>query len=278
MAKVARVARAKEALRERLADWPRAEIEAHFARLHPPYWLSGETARQERHARLLRAASADEAAFGFDAQADDFRAVTEVTLYAPDHAGLFAAVAGAMAASGASIVDAQIFTTEDAMALDSFWVQDGAGGALVEPARLERLRNNLARALAGTLDVDDALRRRRRRARGGARALFAVEPRVLIDNRASQRHTLIEVNGTDRVGLLFDVTRSLSRMGLSIVTAHVATFGARAGDAFYVKDRFGLKVTHAAKIDALRARLLAVLANPEAESESAGETERAVAG
>ena len=101
---------------------------------------------------------------------------------------------------------------------------------------------------------------------------------MLIDNRASQRHTLIEVNGTDRVGLLFDVTRSLSRMGLSIVTAHVETFGARAVDAFYVKDRFGLKVTHAAKIDALRARLLAVLADPEAESESAGETERAVAG
>ena len=277
-AKAARVARAKEALRERLADWPDAEIAAHFARLHPPYWLSGETTRQERHARLLRAAGADEAAFGFDAQVDDFRDVTEVTLYAPDHAGLFAEVAGAMAASGASIVDAQILTTEDGMALDSFWVQDAGGGAPAEPARLERLRNNLAQAFAGTLDVDEALRRRRRSARGRARALFAVEPRVLIDNRASGHHTLVEVNGTDRVGLLFDVTRALSRLGLSIVTAHVATFGARAVDAFYVKDRFGLKVTHTAKIDALRARLLAVLANPDEGSETASNSDGAVAG
>ena len=273
-AKGARVARAKEALRERLADWPEEEIEAHLARLHPPYWLGGDVERQERHARLLRAAAADARPFGLDARPDVVRDVTEIILFAPDHAGLFAEVAGAMAASGASIVDAQIFTTEDGMALDSFSVQDAAGGVLVEPARLERLHDNLAQALAGTLDVDEALHRRRRSARGRPRALFAVEPRVLIDNRASRRHTLIEVNGTDRVGLLFDVTRVLSRMGLSIVTAHVATFGTRAVDAFYVKDRFGLKVTHAAKIDALRSRLFAVLANPEAADES----EPAIAG
>ena len=276
-AKGARVARAKDALRERLADWSKTEIEAHFARLHPPYWLGGESARQERHARLLRTAATNEAPFGFDAQADDFRDVTEVTLYAPDHAGLFSEIAGAMATSGASIVDAQIFTTEDGMALDSLWVQDATGGALVESARFERLHDNLAHAMAGNLDVADALRRRRR-TRGPARALFAVEPRVLIDNRASQRHTLIEVNGTDRVGLLFDVTRVLSQMGLSIVTAHVTTFGARAVDAFYVKDRFGLKVTHAAKIDALRARLLAVLADPEAAAETASEADSAITG
>ncbi len=260
-AKSARVAAAKRALRERLADWSGTAVDAHFARLDPPYWLSVEADRQERHARLLQNASLSETVrFALESQIDEFRGVTEITLYAADHPGLFAEVAGAMAVSGANIVYAQIFTTADGMALDSFWVQDAVGDALTEVKRMERLRSTLDAALAGTLDFNDAIKRRRRRAR--LRAPVAVTPRVLVDNRASSRHTLIEVNGADRVGLLHDVTRALTRLGLTIATAHIATYGGRAVDAFYVKDRFGLKVTHEEKIETIRARLLVALDDP----------------
>ena len=43
------------------------------------------------------------------------------------HPGLFARLAGAMAVSGANIVDAKIFTLANGMALDTFWVQDLEG-------------------------------------------------------------------------------------------------------------------------------------------------------
>ena len=67
------------------------------------------------------------------------RAVTEVTVYAADHAGLFSRIAGALAVAGASIVDARIHTLTNGMALDTFWVQDAAGGAFDQPHRLAKL-------------------------------------------------------------------------------------------------------------------------------------------
>ena len=93
--------------------------------------------------------------------------------------------------------------------------------------------------------------------------MFTYAPRVLIDNNVSTRHTVIEVNGRDRPGLLHDVTRALSDLGISIVTAHVSTFGERAVDVFYAKDAFGLKIEHDGKLAKIRACLLEALADPK---------------
>ena len=74
------------------------------------------------------------------------------------------------------------------------------------------------------------------------------EPRVLIDNNASDTFTVIEVNGRDRPGFLHVVTRALTRMNLQIASAHITTYGERAVDVFYVKDLFGLKVVNQDKL------------------------------
>ena len=88
---------------------------------------------------------------------------------------------------------------------------------------------------------------------------FHVEPRVLIDNEASSTHTIIEVNGRDRPGFLHVVTRALTRLNLQIASAHIATYGERAVDVFYVKDLFGLKLTEQPKRKRIRETLMAVL-------------------
>src|SRR3546814_1234189 len=65
--------------------------------------------------------------------------------------------------------------------------------------------------------------------------VFKVSPRVLIDNKASRSHTVIEVNGRDRPGLLYLVTTTMTRLNLMIKSARIATYGERAVDAFYVR-------------------------------------------
>jgi [protein-PII] uridylyltransferase len=90
-----------------------------------------------------------------------------------------------------------------------------------------------------------------------------VPPRVVVDNHASNTHTVLEVNGRDRPGLLHDVTAAISDQGLQIASAHVSTYGVRAVDVFYVKDVFGLKVTSERKLNQLREALLAALESPE---------------
>ena len=62
---------------------------------------------------------------------------------------------------------------------------------------------------------------------------------MTINNQWSNRYTMVEVTGLDRPGLLYELTATLSKLNLNIASAHVATFGERVVDVFYVTDLFG---------------------------------------
>jgi len=265
-----RIAQAQAALREVLTDWTDQEFAAHTQRGYPAYWLTVDTATLARHARLIRRAEADRAPLALDTRIDRGRAVTEITVFTGDHPGLFSRIAGAMAMAGANIVGAQIFTLADGTALDTFWIQQpdasGEGGqAFDRPDKLAKLSAYIEQALSGRLRIAEALAKRpafapRTRSMG-------VPPRVLIDNKASATHTLIELNGRDRAGLLHELTRALTSLGLQISTAKIATYGERVVDVFYVRDVFGLKVVEEPKLKRIRERLLPLLADPTVEAE-----------
>src|SRR5258707_5251851 len=104
--------------------WSKQDKEDHFARGYGPYWLSFRTDTLVRQAELVRRAERDHHPLAIEHRIDSERSVTEVTIYTLDTHGLFARLAGAMAISGANIVDAQIFTLANGMALDTFCVQD----------------------------------------------------------------------------------------------------------------------------------------------------------
>ena len=264
------VNQAQEALRQALKGiCARDAIDAHIARGYPGYWVSFDTATHLRHALMMREADAAKRALTIDSRVHEAQAVTEITVYTPDHAGLFAQIAGAMALAGASIVDAKIITMTNGMALDTFLVQDTEGGAFASPTRLAKLAINIEQALADRLRLDREVATRRGHAVNRA-DLFRVPPRVIVDNKASATYTVIEVNGRDRLGLLFDVTSAITRLGLQIASAHISTYGERVVDVFYVKDVFGLKVEHEGKIAEIRRALLDAVRDPvEAEAAKA---------
>ena len=147
----ARASRVKDALRDALTDWPEEELEAHLARGHPRYWLSFDKDSLLRHARLAREADRSEQPLTVDTRVDAYHAVTEVTVYTPDHPGLFSRITGALSVSGANIVDARINTFGDGMALDVFQVQDAEGGAFDRPNKLARLVALIEQSLGGKL-------------------------------------------------------------------------------------------------------------------------------
>ncbi|MBV9247832.1 MAG: [protein-PII] uridylyltransferase, partial [Acetobacteraceae bacterium] len=148
-----RVQRAKEAAATLLADWPDTEVQRFLQLGYPGYWLSFDPETHVRHARLVRDAEMRGAPLTVETQPLPARAVTEVTVYCADHAGLFSQISGALAVAGASIVDARIHTLTNGMALDTFWIQDAAGGAFDAPHRLARLSVLIEQALSGRLRV-----------------------------------------------------------------------------------------------------------------------------
>ncbi len=255
-----RVANAKAELARALRDWNPEEIDAQLSRGYDDYWLGYDCDAHERHAGLMKKAADEGLDTVIECCVDKENDVTEVIIYSHDHPGLFARIAGAMSLSGAAIVDARIATMANGMALDTFWIQDSNGGPFTGRTGLKRLQERIEGALSGDLQPGRELKKARSRAMPSRTRVFKVPPRVLIDNNASGKFTVIEVNGRDRLGFLSDVTAALTGSGLQIASAHISTYGERVVDVFYVKDIFGLKVEHEGKLEQVRQALLDAIA------------------
>ena len=189
---------------------------------------------------------------------DEKRSVTEIIISTEDKKGLFATLAGAITLAGATIISAKIFTLKDGRAVDIFQIQDMAGNAFNRPSMLAKMAVYIEQALAGSLDLSQALLHRAK-PYAAARPAVVREGAVFVENDASGVCSIIEIATHDRVGLLYDVAHTLTDLGLSIVTAHISTYGNQAADVFYVKDAFGMKIHHDAKIKTIREAVAAVL-------------------
>jgi len=252
-----RIAAVQDSLRAALSDWTDAEFDRYRDRFYEPYWLALNTENQTRQARMIAEADQKDERLTITIHVDEFQSISELTIYAQDHPGLFARMTGAIAVSGASIQDAKVFTTKDGMALDTFWIQESDGGLFKDKHKLDRLRKTIARTLAGELLPRKELAALRQRP---AKAdVFTVEPRVLIDNKASNRYTVIELNGLDRPGFLYMLSQTLVDLKLSIGSAHIATFGERAVTVFFICDLFGHKVHNENKLKQISDKLMEAL-------------------
>ena len=254
-----RVDTAKQALAARLADWPSPDIVTHLDRGTPAYWLGFDVGALERHARFIRSAGDGTQLARVETRPEPERGVTEVVVYAPDRAGLFAEIAGAISLSDASIVDAKITTLANGMALNSFSVQGAQGGAFESADRLAKLARRIEATLGGGLAIAREVAAVRRRWLAAPSRAFRITPVVLIDNGASAESTVIEVQGRDRPGFLHDVTAALTALGLHISSAHISTYGGHVVDVFYVRDVFGLKIESPDRLERVRERLLAAV-------------------
>ena len=259
-----RVAAAQAEFRLALKAWPPAQVEAHIARLYPAYWLKVDLPHKLEHARLVVSAEAAKKSLATAIAFDTARAVTELTVLAPDHPWLLSIIAGACAMAGANIVDAQIYTTTDGRALDTISVSREFDRDEDEQRRADRIADSIEKALRGDLRLPDVVTKRVA-PKGRIRA-FALEPSVTINNAWSHRYTMVEVTGLDRTGLLFELTATLSKLNLNITSAHVATFGERVVDVFYVTDLMGAQITSPTRQAAIKRALIPLFAVPASEA------------
>jgi [protein-PII] uridylyltransferase len=259
-----RVAAAKAEFREQIKDWPAEIADAYIARHYPAYWLKVDLPHKLAHARFVRETEEAGKRLATSVGFDTARGVTELTVYAPDHPWLLSIVAGACALAGANIVDAQIYTTANGIALDTIAVSREFERDEDETRRAARIGDVIEKAVRGSIKLPEVLPKRAP-PKGRLKA-FAIEPEVTINNQWSQRYTVVEVTGLDRPGLLYELTTTLSKLNLNIASAHVATFGERVVDVFYVTDLLSAKVTAPTRQAAIKRPLIALLAAPNAEA------------
>ncbi len=248
-----------ERLRAELADeFPLPAVKGHLAMMADRYVTATSVQRMAAHLRMLaRLEAAPVVTEQFhhpDLGSSDLVVVTR------DQPGLFALIAGTLAAHGVNIISAQIATREDGIAIDTFQVNDPTGEAVTSAAHWNRTLAALRAVLVGEQSVDALLERRRAGRRGST--VTPALPRIAIDNTLSDTFTVIEVKCPDRLGLLHLITRTLSALGLDIASARIATEIDQAFDTFYVHDGKGGRLAKPEDMDRLRDALEQALVQP----------------
>ncbi|HEX9964646.1 MAG TPA: [protein-PII] uridylyltransferase [Allosphingosinicella sp.] len=249
-----RIAATQAELAARLG-WEESRFARHAWRLPDSYWLAEPLDVLEKNAALMDSADRDPAGTRpLAASVEEERGATLLSVYAKDRPGLFYHLSAAISLPGANIIDARIHTTQDGMAVDNFLVQDSRGGPFADRHQLKRLEESVLRAVEGQ---EPAMERLEAKALPLLRAeAFAIQPAVFVDNEASGRYTVVEVNARDRAALLSGLARAIYESKAAIHSAHIATYGERAVDVFYLTDLHGEKIDNPARLKALNAHLL----------------------
>ncbi len=179
---------------------------------------------------------------------------SSITLITRDRRGLFFRIAGSMSANRINILSAWTHSIGET-AVATFHVNDMPEGPLNDPERWEHFQSDFIKVLRGEADVDKLVAARRTRRPFGAASAPRFPLKVEMDNAASDRSTIIEVYAHDRPGLLYDITRRLTSLGLNIVLTKITTEIDQAADIFYVQDEQSNKIIDFAKLDDIKTSL-----------------------
>lgn len=181
---------------------------------------------------------------------------SSVTLLLRDRPGLFFKLAGTLSANRVNIHSAWSHSIHPNIAVATFHVHELPQGPVVDPVQWEHFCSDVNKVIRGEVDVDELVAARRR----SGRLFFSIPApshplKVEIDNAASDTATIVEVYALDRPGLLYDITRQIYSLGLSITITKITTEVDLAADIFYVVDENGNKIVDFERLDEIRTRL-----------------------
>jgi [protein-PII] uridylyltransferase len=251
----ARVERRREGAREELTRLGvgDSKIASLFDQLPRRYFLSHTPRQIARHSQLIMRFGADSRVVtAHRAMKGGF---SEFIVCAQDVHGLYGQVAGVMTACGLNILGSHVYTTQGGLALEIYRTHTPRGGPDERTMLWAEVEEDLDAVLAGAVEVGDLIKRRRRPT-GLTRPPSRKAPRVLISNTESEFYTVVDVIADDRLGLLYDVTRTIGEQGFEIYISKAATIKDQVTDAFYLKDASGKKIKDPEALDRLREALL----------------------
>lgn len=242
------------------------ELDALFQVMSPRYLLYSSTQDIVSHIRLYKELKENDFVWKIDESPEVGTRL--VTICAKDRPGLFSRIAGVFTLNSLDILDAQIFTWRNSIALDLFRVKPPIDH-LFEEEKWERTGEHLQAALSGNLDLAQALKEKMEAYQSDKIRETERPPRVVIDNRSSSFFTIIEVFSRDYPGLLFGITDALFRCKLDVWVAKIATKVDQVVDVFYVRDFDGQKVDSAGQISAIQTAITDVLQGSQQKENAA---------
>jgi len=215
------------------------DLEELFNVFSPRYLLYANTGQIMEDIRLYESLGENDFVWNITKSKDSNTRI--VRICARDRPGLFSKISGIFTLNNIDIIDAQIFTWRNQIALDIFNVKPPPD-QIFEDERWERAEKNLKSALSGDLNLANSLSEKMTAYRSFRIPGLMRPHRIVIDNDSSSFFTIVEVFTYDFPGLLFNITDALFRCKLDIWVAKIATKADQVVDVFYVRDFDGQKV------------------------------------
>jgi [protein-PII] uridylyltransferase len=181
--------------------------------------------------------------------------ISEFLLYTRDVHALYSMVSGVLSAKGLNILGSHVYTTRSGLALEVYRVETPAGGPEEQREVWRAVESMLHAVLSGVVRIEELLRGRRRPV-GRAPVPSPRPPEVVVSNEESDFYTIVDVSAEDRLGLLYDLTRTIAQHGYEIYISKIATVMDHIADTFYLKDAEGKKISDPVRLTSLRKDLL----------------------
>jgi [protein-PII] uridylyltransferase len=232
------------------------DIETLFDFMSPRYLLYAPPDSIMEHIELYKNMGTEDVIWNVTKTTDSN--TRTVTICAEDRPGLFSKIAGTFTLNGLDILDAQIFTWRNNIALDIFEVTPPLD-QIFEKERWQQAEAHFKSALSGALDLKTALKEKIKAYRPAKRYVRGRPHQINVDNDSSSFFTIIEVFTYDFPGLLYTITDALFRCGLDVWVAKIATKVDQVVDVFYVRDFDGQKVDSPDQVEKIKTSIKEVL-------------------
>ncbi|MCK5826481.1 MAG: [protein-PII] uridylyltransferase [Desulfuromusa sp.] len=239
-----------------LGDFSESRVNKAINSLHTRYLMSYRSREIIPHLRL--ALSRGKKTLAMQIQHNREAEYTELTLATIDSPGLFSQIAGVLAAHSVNILGAQIHTRKTGAVLDILQVNSLIGGTVEKQQKWQRIEADLCEVLEGRIFVEELFDKCQEPdyLKSTNRQQPQQVNKVEIDNTVSDRYTVIDIFATDKVGLLYAITRTLNELGLYIAVSKISTKVDQVADVFYLCDIFSQKITDPVKLEEIRSALL----------------------
>lgn len=234
----------------------RSVVEDYFELLPQRYFLSNSPDFIADHIKVLREFVGKP--YVMTVRQDTFREYTEFVICTHDVHGLFSMITGVMAANAVNILGAQINTLKNGIVLDILQVNSHIGEYITDETKLKKIESDLSDVITGKVKVATLVGKRKPSILD-SKPKPVVRATVQVDNDVSDSYTVLDIHAQNRIGLLYDITSTLSTLGLYIYISKISTKGDEAADIFYVKDIFGQKIFYKEKLKEIADKVYNVL-------------------
>jgi [protein-PII] uridylyltransferase len=235
-------------IRSKLAQFDEDKVEYFLKTLPERYFLSTPEDRFYDHFKLFLSYQGQPLV---DVKNYPDRRYSEILIVCRDAHGLFSKITGIIAAHNVNILGANVATSNENVAIDTFQV-NYLGGAFRDPGKVDKLISDLKSVIKGEIEAETLLATRGVVSKRDDKIVKYRPTKVQIDNETSRHYTIVDIFTYDRVGLLYDITRTISSLGYEIYLSKISTKADQVADVFYIFELPSKKIDDKEKVEELQ--------------------------